>query len=358
VILMIFARLRRYMCLLLFCSSLTAQAQTPKAPSRALDIQLTKDTVEQVGETVNRQYFDADLAARMNSSLRQRLAEGRYANATTAEALASKLTDDLYLLSHDKHLSVGVYPPTVDGAYSGPGASEQSREESVRTTNGGVQRVEILPGNVGYLNITAFFSPNEAREAIAGAMHMLRQADALILDSRENAGGSPDTVALLASYFFDGPRLPLMDIIPRSGEVQHYLTQSEILDRDGKRPMYVLTSAHTWSGGEGIAYILQERHRAEIIGETTVGAANAGKPYKINEPFYVNVPNGRLRTVVRNSNWEGTGVIPDVAVSAADALRIAHQHALRQLLSATPDGSWHRELEQELQKLEARPEVH
>jgi hypothetical protein len=70
------------------------------------------------------------------------------------------------------------------------------------------------------------------------------------------------------------------------------------------------------------------------------------------------VPNGRLRTAVRSSNWEGPGVIPDVAVSAAAALRIAHQHALRQLLSTTPGGSWHQQLEREIQKLEARPETH
>lgn len=343
---------------MLICARLASQAQTSKAPATALDSQLIESTVRQVGETINREYFDAPLAARMNSSLGQWLAEGRYANAATPEGLASKLTDDLYSLTHDKHLSVAVAPSIVEGTYSGAGETQQTRAESVRISNAGVQRVEILPGNVGYLNMTVFFRPNEAGEAIAGAMHMLRHADALILDSRDNVGGSPDTVALLASYFFDTPELPILDIIPRSGETQHYLTQSEIMDRDGKRPMYVLTSAHTWSGGEGIAYILQERHRAEIIGETTVGAANAGKPYKINEPFYVNVPNGRLRTAVRSSNWEGTGVIPDVAVSAADALRIALQHALGQLLSATPDGSWHRQLEQELQKLEARPEIH
>ncbi len=355
---MIRVLLSRCLGLMLVCSSLPSQAQTSKAPSSSLTSQFIKSTVEQVAETINREYFDADLAARMNSSLRQWLAEGRYANVTTPEALAAKLTDALFSLSHDKHLSVVVVPSVVEGSHAGAGETQQTRAENVRLSSAGVQRVEILPGNVGYLNVTAFFSPNEAGEAIAGAMHMLRHSDALILDSRDNMGGSPDTVALLASYFFDTPGLPLFDIIPRAGEVQHYLTQSAIMDRDGKRPMYVLTSAHTWSGGEGIAYILQERRRAEIIGEITVGAANAGKPYKIDEPFYVTVPNGRLRTAVRSSNWEGTGVIPDVAVSAADALRIADQHALRQLLSTTPDGSRHQRLEEELQKLEAGSEAH
>jgi hypothetical protein len=213
------AQPRRFLSLVLIFSSLIARAQTTKNPSPALDNQLIQTTVEQVGETINREYFASGLAARMNSSLKQWLAEERYANATTAEALASKLTDDLYSLSHDKHLSVAVAPSIVEGTYSGAGETQQTRAENVRISNAGVQRVEILPGNVGYLNVTGFFSPTEAREAIAGAMHMLRQADALILDSRENAGGSPDTVALLASYFFDAPGLPLMDIIPRSGEV-------------------------------------------------------------------------------------------------------------------------------------------
>jgi peptidase S41-like protein len=350
-----FALPERYLCLVLVCSSLTVRAQTSKAPSPALDSQGIKTTVKEVGETINREYFDANLAARMNLTLKQWLAEERYANVATPEALASKLTADLYSLSRDKHLSVVAVPSVVEGTYSGAGETQQTRAENVRISNAGVQRVEILPGNIGYLNITVFFRPNEAGEAIAGAMHMLRHADALILDSRDNMGGSVDTVALLTSYFFETPGLPLVDIVPRAGEALHYGTQTGIVDRDGKRPMYVLTSSHTWSGGEGIAYLLQERHRAEVIGETTVGAANVTKPYKINSPFYVNVPNSRIRSAVRGSNWEGTGVIPDIAVPAADALRVAQEHALRQLLSVTPDGSWHRQLEQELQKIGAEP---
>src|SRR5712691_7630685 len=170
----------RCLCLVLVCTSLACQSQTSKAPSTGLDTQLIESAVEQVGETINREYFDASLAARMNSSLRQWLAERRYANVATSEALAAKLTDDLFSLSHDKHLSVVVVPSVVEGTYAGAGATQQTREESVRLSNAGVQRVEILPGNVGYLSVTAFFRPNEAGEAIAGAMHMLRHSDALI----------------------------------------------------------------------------------------------------------------------------------------------------------------------------------
>jgi C-terminal processing protease CtpA/Prc len=114
----------------------------------------------------------------------------------------------------------------------------------------------------------------------------------------------------------------------------------------------VLTAGRTFSAGEGLAFILQERNRAEVVGETTAGAANPGRPYRLNSHFEVTVPNGRVRSAVRGGNWEGVGVQPDVAVSASDALRVAHARALRQLIQQTPSGSWHDTLHRELRRLE------
>jgi C-terminal processing protease CtpA/Prc len=188
-------------------------------------------------------------------------------------------------------------------------------------------------------------------------MRIVTHADALIIDLRENGGGSPDMVALVASYLFDTPGLPLFEIAPRRGNGGgRYATAANPLpERDGKRPLYVLTSAHTWSGGEGLAFILQERHRGEVVGETTVGAANPGRPYPLNARFSVIVPNGRLRSAVSGGNWEGKGVVPDVAVPAAEALRTAQVRALRRLLNATPRGFWHDTLESQLLRLEQPP---
>jgi C-terminal processing protease CtpA/Prc len=118
--------------------------------------------------------------------------------------------------------------------------------------------------------------------------------------------------------------------------------------------VYVLTSSKTFSGGEGLAYILQEHRRAEIIGEITAGAANPGRTYRLNALFEVTVPNGKVVTSVRRSNWEGTGVTPDVIVPAGDALRVAHVRALRQSLTQTPAGPWRDTLERELRTVEAQ----
>ena len=188
--------------------------------------------------------------------------------------------------------------------------------------------MEILPGNVGYLNLTSFWRLEEAREPIGDAMSLLQRADALILDLRENGGGSPETVAFLMGFLFDEGGLPMFDIVSRLGNVVSYATPASApAQRHPRRPTCVLTSSRTFSAGEGFAFLLQERGRAEVVGERTAGAANPGRPYRVNELFEVTVPNGKVRSAVGGGNWEGRGVTPDIEVAAADALRVAHARA-------------------------------
>jgi hypothetical protein len=329
-------------------SSLGA-APAPDLRARDLiDPEFIRETADSLAVVVDREYFDPEVAARVAASLRRWSQEGRYARLQTPQALAEALTRDLFATTHDRHLAVAVVP----GVATEHNEVGESRDVQGRRANFGVQRTEILVGNVGFLNLTSFYRPAEARDAISAAMRVLRNADALILDLRANAGGSPDTVALVLSYLFDAPGLPLFDIVPRGTGGDHYTTDPGLLpERDGRRPVYALTSRRTWSAGEGLAFILQERHRAEVIGETTAGAANPGRPYPVNARFTVTVPNGKVRCAVSGRNWEGTGVKPDVAVAADHALQVAHARALREVLKATPEGPWRNVLERELKRV-------
>jgi hypothetical protein len=301
-----------------------------------IDRDLIRDTVQSLAAVVRREYMDAETAGRVERSLRQGLAADRYARAGSPEDLAAILTRDLFELTRDKHLSVAVVPDRAPGPASG--THPESREAIARRSNFGIQRVEILPGNIGYLNITWFYRPDEARYAITAAMQVLRNADALILDLRDNGGGSPETVALVASYLFDTPGLPLFEITARSGDGgRSYRTEATLLpETDGRRPVYALTSERTFSGGEGLAFILQERKRAEVIGETTAGAANPGRPYPLNAHFEATIPNGNVLSAVRRGKWEGTGVIPEVKTPASEAVRSAQRRALRRFVDGTP----------------------
>lgn len=293
------------------------------------DAATVQSTVDDLGAVVRREYMDPAVGERINTVLHARLAAGAYQDAGTPETLASRLTADLQSVAHDKHLAVIVIPPSPPGGTAGSAAAI-SRRESARRDNGGIRRVEVLRGNVGYLDMSYFWHLDEGTRQVADAMRLLANADALIVDMRNNSGGSPEMVAYVMSYFFEGGRMPLFDITPRYGRPSRYFT-SRVPRPDGRRPMYVLTAAHSFSGAEGLAFLLQDRGRAEVVGEVTAGAANPGKPYPVNQWFEAVVPNGRLLSVPSGRNWEGTGVTPDVPVPAADACRVAHERALVRL---------------------------
>jgi Peptidase family S41/N-terminal domain of Peptidase_S41 in eukaryotic IRBP len=297
----------------------------------------TTATVRALGDVLKREYIDVDVAAKADAALQRALSEGRYAGASTPETLAPLLNRDLRDVTHDKHVWVEVVPTGAPSAPVAPAGSstdaKAARAEAVRRSNAGVRRVEILRGNVGYLDLSNFFRLEEARDTIATAMRLLSKADALIIDMRRNGGGSPGTVVFLLGYLIDAPGAALFEIVHRPPEPPDRYALDATLppECDGKRPIAVLTSAQTFSGGEGLAFLLQERHRAEIVGEVTAGAANPGTTYPVNDRLRVNVPNGRIKSAIGGGNWEGVGVTPDVKVPAADALQTAHDRILKSL---------------------------
>jgi hypothetical protein len=331
-----------------------AAAQNPPPPAQ-MDGAFVTATVESLGAVVKREYIDADLGAKAEVKLRQSLADGRFAAAPTPAALATLMSRDLYDVTHDKHLAVEAVRDAPGTPRPTAAQADEARARAVQQANYGVRRAEILPGNVGILDLSSFFRPEEARDAIAKAMKSLSKADALILDMRANGGGSPGTVAILMSYLIDEPRVPLFEIVHRAPEpADKYATDSTPpAERDALRPVHVLTSSRTFSAGEGLAFLLQERHRAEVVGEQTAGAANPGKPYPVNDRFTVTVPNGRVRSAIGGGNWEGTGVTPDVQTTAAEALPVAYARVIRRLIAHEPPGP----RRDALQQLLANPPV-
>src|SRR5262249_22574655 len=129
---------------------------------------------------------------------------------------------------------------------------------------------------------------------------------------------------------------------------------------DGKRytgkPVYVLTSARTFSGAEEFAYNLQSRKRATIVGETTGGGAHPGGVRPINDHFAMFVPTGRAINPVTGTNWEGTGVKPDVAVRADEALETAHALAVKTVLAGTKDEEARRLIQMDFDRSRQRPD--
>jgi C-terminal processing protease CtpA/Prc len=251
----------------------------------------------------------------MGDSLRAHEAAGDYEALAEARAFARRLTGDLQAVSHDKHLRVWH------------GDEGMARMRRLRDDpRHGMGRVERLEGNVGYVEITSFAGEDPAAvEAAEDALASMADADALILDVRANGGGSPRMVALVSSYLFDKPT-HLNSLYWRERDrTDESWTERFVRGRrygEGK-PVFVLTSARTFSAAEEFTYNLKNLKRASIVGETTGGGANPGAVMPLAANFSMFVPTGRAVSPVTGTNWEGVGVAPDVAVPAGQALERA-----------------------------------
>ncbi len=305
------------------------------------------EVVDLVAGLITSGYVFPDRAGEAAAALRARLAAGEY-DGLDDEALAGKLTGDLYEVCHDKHLRVRYHPARERG----PGGREDGRPgppgrpgfhgrppwpDWLRPHNFGIHRVEQLDGNVGYLDLRGVAHPGEAGPAIAAAMELVAGTCALIIDLRHNGGGAPPGVVFWLSYLFPDDHTHLNDIFDAgTGETRQFWTLASVPgQRYLDRPVYLLTSAHTFSGGEDFAYSLQAQGRAEVIGETTGGGAHPTRGTPISATLAVAVPFARSINPVTGTNWEGTGVIPDVAVPADQAYDVAYGKALQHVLSLT-----------------------
>jgi C-terminal processing protease CtpA/Prc len=183
--------------------------------------------------------------------------------------------------------------------------------------------------------LRAVADPEEAGPVIAAAMELVSGTYALIIDLRQNGGGSPQGVVFWCSYLFPDANTHFNDIFHRpTGETRQFWSLAHLPgDRYLDRPVYVLTSAHTFSGGEDFCYTLQAQGRAELIGEATGGGAHPTRTVPISATMAISVPFARSVNPVTGTNWEGTGVQPDVAVPAAESFDMAYGKALRHVLS-------------------------
>jgi hypothetical protein len=177
-----------------------------------------------------------------------------------------------------------------------------------------------------------------ARDAVGAAFAFVHGTDALIIDDRENHGGDPNTVALYMSYLSAGPPYVVNTFHWRRGLIEQFRTTDlGELGYGPRKPVFVLTSPETFSGGEELAYDLQVFKRGVVVGEVTGGGANPGGPESLGHQFVVNMPGGQAVNPVTGGSWEGVGVKPDVGVPAPQALSKAHRLAIERLLSETRD---------------------
>jgi len=333
--------------LLIACAALSAAA-TAASPA-------PREVAAAVADTIAAHYWDADAARRIAEGLRRQAAAGDFDALSNPRELATAL--GAALQPHDRHFRVRWTPPgPVDAPTPSPRTDAALRD---LRSGYGIRRVERLAGNTGLLVLGHFadFDRGDAdapaRVAMATALRLLADTDALLIDLRDNGGGSPAMVGYLASAFLPAGADAYNTFRQRNGSASEAPAIPHPAP-DFTRPLYVLVSARTGSAAEAFAYTLQQAGRALVVGESSAGAANPGGPIAAGHGFEVFVSTGSPRNPRSGTNWEGTGVQPDLASAPEEAASVAHRHALERLLPSLA-GPPAREAQWIVEALSARP---
>lgn len=293
-----------------------ASSQVDGTAPELLDPVVQESTVERIGALLEERYVFPEIAKTASGALVELSRSGAFTEATQPAAFAQSLTEALRKAAGDQHLLVRVRATPVE-------SSEEDLARREAEQNFGFGRLSRMEGNIGYLELRSFTVGKGSIDVAAGAMAMLESCDALIFDLRQNEGGSPGMVQFLCSHFFNEPT-HINSLYFREGDrTQEFWTHGVPGATLPDVPVFVLTSAKTFSAAEEFAYNLQALKRATIVGETTRGGAHPGGLFSVDERFEMVIPTGRAINPVTGTNWEGVGVIPDVPTSAETALDIA-----------------------------------
>jgi hypothetical protein len=291
-----------------------------------LDADVRRSVIEAIAQRLASDYVFEPVGARMAHLLEERLDAKSYDAIADADELARVLTADLRSVAHDKHLNVRYRLPS----------SPAARAPRSAYADTGIRKVEVVDGNIGYVELDGVSRLEVAQRAIEGAFALLQRTDALIIDNRDNTGGDPRTVAWYISHLSEGSPFVVSELHARGdARVRKFATTNVGARSYGmERPVYVLTSNRTFSAGENLTYALQALGRATVVGEVTGGGAHPTRPVSLGHGFIAGIPFAETISPITGANWEGVGVKPDVSVPAELALEEAERRA-REAIAST-----------------------
>jgi hypothetical protein len=313
---------------------LAASTTSPLFAQTPISTEQTDAAVRALAQVVDDEFFDAERAHQISQDMISALENGDFAAVTDAGELAAIVTE--MLSEEDRHFSVNyvgmreverVNAAQAGGA-SGDGHAERDADPfaAMRRQNFGFMGVEILSGNIGYIDLRSFAPIEPSIETATAALQFIANTDAVIFDLRQNGGGAPSMVQFLTSHFLDDSGETVINTFVSRDYDEPQLLMALTDHPAGYRPntpLVVLTSGSTGSAGEAFPYHLKAMERATIIGESTYGAGNPGDTFLTETGFSIFVSTGSARNPITETNWEGVGVQPHIAVPAADALDTA-----------------------------------
>ena len=295
--------------------------------------------VADIVKLVTEHYVFPDRVAAITARLNQGLASGRY-DTDSPIVFAERMTVDLRDASRDRHMYLNFAPDQFAAALAAPAGSNAPNPaldaiwaRQARRANHGLEEMRILPGNVRYLRISGFqWVEDQSGASYDAAMRFLSEGDAIVIDLRNNGGGSHAAVRYLLSHFLPGDTLDITFLQAGKEPIQSRTLEYLPAGRLNGRPLYVLINNGTGSAAEAFAYDVQQFRLGTLVGATTAGAANNNAFFPVAPGFMLSCSFGMPLHPVSKSNWEAVGVAPDVAGDPDRALDVAQSLALSALL--------------------------
>ncbi|MGK9124267.1 S41 family peptidase [Olivibacter sp. SA151] len=296
--------------------------------------------IDSISLTLKNHYVFPEKAAIIEQHLKKQFSAKAYEGITDPKKLLTILNNDIRLVHIDLHMGMD-YDPQFANLTQGemkPSKDEIAQYELFeKDLNYRLKKAEILTGNIGYLLCNGFTGDVErAKSIVSSALQFLANTRAIIIDLRWNGGGDPKMVSYVESFFFNEKKL-INTIIDHSGKdtINYYADPANANGLTLTMPVYILTSKLTFSGAEDFSYGMQSVNRAIVVGETTGGGAHPRKLFLIGQGVRMSIPFARSWNPYTKTNWEGTGVKPDIPVPADQALLTARKAILEHLIKET-----------------------
>jgi retinol-binding protein 3 len=275
--------------------------------------------VAAIGDSLIGGYIYEDRARIYADSLRAALGRGEL-SAPQPDSVAARITRLLRRVSNDRHLYVFVGPPRESAGPTpvrrirvpagAPTPSQPGGPEPVR-----LARTEILPGNIGYLELRGFPGEPEALAVVDSIMRGFAGVKGLIIDVGRNRGGGPEMIRLVSTYLFDKPTHLVSSVSRGMGAPMERWTLDSVSGRRlSQTPVFILTSPNTISAAESFAFGLRAAGRAKLVGERTAGGGHFGRFVSLPGGYTMFLPFGRTYDPRTGQGWESEGIKPDVEV--------------------------------------------
>ncbi len=348
-----------FVCALTLTLTSCLKSQTNSGSNKSLTMTEKISAVNSISKLLFDNYIFPEVSKEMEKRIKSRMDNKEYDNITDPVKFAEELTADLQSVSKDKHIQVRFDPGQIKRMRENGDQKEDEVSpefiQMLKSENYGFRKVERLSGNIGYIDLRNFGPGDLIKDKVATVMSFVEDCNALIFDMRFNGGGDPSGIQVITSYLFGEEPVHLNDLYFRPKDTtEQYWTLKDIKGiRMPDVPVYILTSSFTFSGAEEFTYNLKNLKRATVIGETTGGGAHPGGVNIADDNFAVFVPVGRAINPITKTNWEGTGVTPDVEISSTKALTKAHILALEKISSRSNEEKEKRNLGWMIESLNA-----